>query len=124
MRLASLLAKVASNDAAAVPAAVALRMATLNGARALGMDERIGSLMPGKQADIVAVDLSGIATQPVFDPLSHLVFAAGRECVTDVWIGGVRMVADRRLVSVDESALVARTRAWQHRLAAHHQSPR
>ena len=59
MRLASLLAKVASDDAAAVPAAVALRMATLNGARALGMDDRIGSLVPGKQADIVAVDLSG-----------------------------------------------------------------
>ena len=123
MRLASLLAKVAGDDAAAVPAAVALRMATLNGARALGMDDRIGSLVPGKQADIVAVDLSGIATQPVFDPLSHLVFAAGRECVTDVWIGGVRMVADRRLTTIDEAALLARTRAWQHKLAAHTSRP-
>ena len=118
MRLASLLAKVAGDDAAAVPAAVALRMATLNGARALGMDDRIGSLVPGKQADVVAVDLSGVATQPVFDALSHLVFAAGRECVTDVWIGGVRMVADRRLTSIDQAALLARTRAWQHKLAA------
>ncbi len=117
MRLASLLAKFAGDDAAAVPAATALRMATLNGARALGLSERIGSLEAGKEADIVAVDLSGVATQPVFDPVSHLVFAAGRECVTDVWVGGVRMVASRQLVSIDQEAVLARTRAWQQKLA-------
>ncbi len=117
MRLASLVAKAASGDAAAVPAATALRMATLNGARALGMDAAIGSLAPGKLADMAAVDLAGVATQPVFDPVSHLVYAAGRECVTDVWVGGVRMVAARRLLSVDEPALLARTRAWQQKLA-------
>jgi 5-methylthioadenosine/S-adenosylhomocysteine deaminase len=118
MRLTSLLAKVATHDAGAVPAATALRMATLNGARALGLAERIGSLEVGKAADIVAVDLSGIAAQPVFDPVSHLVYVAGRSAVTDVWVGGVRMVADGRLTSVDEAAVLARARAWQQKLAA------
>jgi 5-methylthioadenosine/S-adenosylhomocysteine deaminase len=118
MHLASLLAKVATGDAAAVPAATALRMATLNGARALGLAEVTGSLLPGKQADLVAVDLSGGSTQPVFDPISHLVNAVDRACVTDVWVGGVRIVTDRSLTTVDQPALLARTRAWQHKLAS------
>lgn len=117
MRLASLLAKVASGDPASVPASSALRMATLNGAAALGLDARTGSLTPGKQADIAAVDLSGVTTSPWYDPVSHLTHAAGRECVTDVWVGGDQVVADRRLVTIDETALLARTRAWQHKLS-------
>ncbi len=117
MRLASLLAKVATGDAAAVPAAAALRMATLNGAHALGLDLHTGSLLPGKHADVVAVDLADLSTQPVFDPRSHLVHAAGRECVTDVWVGGARIVAERRLLTVDEPALRERTREWQRTLA-------
>ena len=118
MRLASLVAKVGSGDAAAVPAATALAMATINGARALGMDARTGSLLPGKAADVVAVDFSGVATQPVFDPVSHLVYAAGRDCVTDVWVDGVRIVERRHLICVDEAALLARARTWQRKLAA------
>ena len=118
MRLASLVAKVGSGDAAAVPAATALAMATINGARALGMDGHTGSLVPGKAADVVAVDFSGVATQPVFDPVSHLVYAAGRDCVTDVWVDGVRIVERRQLTSVDEAALLARARTWQRKLAA------
>ncbi len=118
MNLASLLAKVATGDAAAVPAATALRMATLNGARALGLGEVTGSLVRGKQADLVAVDLSGVSTQPVFDPISHLVNAADRACVTDVWVGGARIVADRKLTTVEQQALLARARAWQHKLAS------
>ena len=118
MRLASLLAKVATSDAAVVPAAIALQMATLNGARVLGQDAMIGSLEPGKLADLVAVDLGGIATSPVFDPVSHLVHAAGRECVTDVWISGVRIVQQRMLQTIDTSALLDRTRNWQHKLAS------
>lgn len=118
MRLASLLAKVATGDAAVVPAPIALQMATLNGARVLGMDAMIGSLEPGKLADLVAVDLGGIATSPVFDPVSHLVHAAGRECVTDVWISGVRIVQERMLQTIDTSALLDRTRNWQHKLAS------
>jgi len=117
MRLASLLAKVASNDAAALPAPTVLAMATINGARALGIDAVAGSLVPGKDADVVAVDLSGVSIQPVFDPLSHLVNAAGRECVTDVWVRGKAIVDRRALLTIDEPAVLARTRAWQHKLA-------
>jgi len=117
MRLAGLLAKVASGNPASVPAAVALRMATLNGAAALGLDAHTGSLEAGKQADLVAVDMSGLGTSPMYDPVSHIAYAAGRECVTDVWVSGERVVADRRLTTIDEAALLARARAWQQQLA-------
>jgi len=116
MRIAALLAKVSSGDPSVVPAQQALHMATLGGARALGMDAAIGSLLPGKQADIVAVDLTATRTLPCYDPLSHLVHVAGRECVTDVWVGGERVVADRALVNADEAAIAARARIWQERL--------
>jgi 5-methylthioadenosine/S-adenosylhomocysteine deaminase len=118
MRLASLLAKVTTMDAAALPAATALAMATLNGARALGLEAVTGSLAPGKEADIVAVDLSSAATQPVFDPISHLVNVAERSDVSDVWVRGVRMVDRRSLVALDQSSILARARSWQQKLAA------
>jgi 5-methylthioadenosine/S-adenosylhomocysteine deaminase len=117
MRLAALLAKVTTGDAAALPAATALRMATLNGARALGMDAFTGSLEAGKQADVVAVDLGRVTTQPVFDPVSHLVHAAGRDDVTDVWIDGVHRVDGRLLVGLDVPALLARVHLWQRKLS-------
>jgi 5-methylthioadenosine/S-adenosylhomocysteine deaminase len=117
MRLASLLAKVASGNPASIPAATALRMATLNGAIALGLEAQTGSLEPGKQADLAAIDLSGIGTSPMYDAVSHLAHAAGRDCVTDVWVAGERVVADRQLTTIDEAALLARTRAWQRQLA-------
>jgi 5-methylthioadenosine/S-adenosylhomocysteine deaminase len=117
MRLASLLAKVASGDPASVSAATALRMATLNGAAALGLDALTGSLTAGKRADIVAVDLSGLNATPLYDPVSHLAHAAGRECVTDVWVDGEPVVTDRTLTTLDEGALLARARVWQQRLA-------
>jgi 5-methylthioadenosine/S-adenosylhomocysteine deaminase len=116
MRLASLLAKVSTDDAAALPAHAALEMATLAGARALGMDERIGSLVAGKDADIVAVDLSGLAQQPVYDPVSHLSHAVDRANVTHAWIAGAPVLADRRLLTLDGAALAATARAWRARL--------
>jgi 5-methylthioadenosine/S-adenosylhomocysteine deaminase len=116
MRLASLLAKVSTGDAAALPAATALAMATRNGARALGFEDVIGSLSAGKDADVVAIDLGGIATQPVFDPVSDLVNAAERADVTDVWVRGRRMVADGSLIGIDVASILARTRIWQHKL--------
>jgi 5-methylthioadenosine/S-adenosylhomocysteine deaminase len=116
MRMASLLAKVAGGDPAVLPAPLALEMATLGGARALGLDAAIGSLLPGKQADMVAVDLSAGATLPCYDPVSHVVHVAGRECVTDVWVGGERVVAERRLARADEAALLASAHLWQDRL--------
>ena len=116
MRLATLLAKVASGDAAALPAADVLHMATLGGARALGLDDAIGSLGVGKQADIVAVDLDGVDHLPVYDPVSHLLHVAQRADVTNVWIAGQHLVAQRRLTQLDEASLSLRARAWQVRL--------
>jgi 5-methylthioadenosine/S-adenosylhomocysteine deaminase len=116
MRLATLLAKVTSGDAAALPAADVLQMATLGGARALGLDDTIGSLGVGKQADIVAVDLSGVDHLPVYDPVSHLLHVAQRADVTNVWVAGQRLVAQRRLTQLDEAALSVRARGWQARL--------
>jgi len=117
MRLASLLAKVTSGDAAALPAATVLRMATLNGARALGLDAEVGSLAAGKQADLVAVRIADVETLPMYDPVSHLVNAASREHVSDVWVGGERVVEAGRVTTLDRAALVSRARVWQQRLA-------
>jgi 5-methylthioadenosine/S-adenosylhomocysteine deaminase len=117
MRLASLLGKVAAGDAAALPAATVLRMATLNGAAALGLDARTGSLVAGKDADVTAVRLGDIETLPLYDPVSQLVNAAGREHVTDVWVAGERVLEDRRLTRIDVAALMSRARVWQERLA-------
>jgi 5-methylthioadenosine/S-adenosylhomocysteine deaminase len=116
MRLAALLAKVASGDPAAMPARAALTAATLGGARALGLDGVVGSLVAGKDADVIAVDMSDVAAVPCYDPVAHLVNVMGREAVTDVWVAGRRTVADRRLVCADESVIKARARAWQERM--------
>ena len=118
MRLASLLAKVSTGDAAALPAATVLAMATLHGARALGFDDVTGSLLPGKDADIAVVDLGGVTAQPVFDPVSHLVNVAERADVRDVWARGRRMVEDGALVALDVNAILSRARVWQQRLAS------
>ncbi|HEX5126280.1 MAG TPA: TRZ/ATZ family hydrolase [Rhodocyclaceae bacterium] len=92
MRHASLLAKVATGDASALPAHRVLKMATLDGARALGLAARIGSIEIGKRADLCAVSLADTRCQPCFDPASHLVYVAGREHVSDVWVDGIRRV--------------------------------
>jgi 5-methylthioadenosine/S-adenosylhomocysteine deaminase len=117
MRLAALLTKGASGDAAALPAAAALRMATLGAARALNLDSQIGSIVPGKRADLVAVDLRAVSDQPVFDPVSHLVYVAGREHVTHVWVDGKLKLNDRRLVNLDTDDLTARATYWRTKLA-------
>ena len=117
MRLASLVGKAATGDAAALDAETVVRMATLGGATALGLEDRIGTLVAGKDADIVAVDLAAIETQPLYDPVSHLVNAAGREHVTDVWIAGERVVDARRPVRIDVDRLFSNVEAWRSRLA-------
>jgi len=116
MRVAALLAKVATGNPSVWPAQQALTAATLSGARALGLDGQIGSLVPGKQADLIAVDLSGSNAEPCYDPVSHLVHAVGREAVTDVWVGGRRIVEGRVLQTADEAAIGAAARLWQERL--------
>ena len=117
MRHAALLAKVTSGDAGVVNALEALEMATLAGARALGLEARIGSLAPGKSADLAAIELSALETLPCFDPASHLVYAAGREHVTHVWVEGRARLAERRLAGIDEQDLRDRALWWQRRLA-------
>jgi 5-methylthioadenosine/S-adenosylhomocysteine deaminase len=118
-RLAALLAKAVAQDASALPAAVALECATINGARALGLERRIGSIEPGKEADLVAVELAAPEVLPVFDPISHLLYSAGREHVTDVWVAGRHVVQTRQLITVEGSALdhavVSSSAAWQNK---------
>jgi len=116
MRLAALLAKGASGNAGALPAHKALQAATLNGARALGQDVRIGSLVPGKLADLIAVDLGTSDLQPVYDPVSHLVYTAGRRDVTDVWVGGKVVVKSQQVLGVDKQELDSAVLVWQNRM--------
>lgn len=116
MRLAALLAKGASGDATAVPAWQALEMATLGGARALGLAGRIGSIEPGKRADLTAVNLDALELSPCYDPVSHLVYAAGREHVSHVWVDGVARVADGALTQLDPDAIAAKARLWQRKI--------
>jgi 5-methylthioadenosine/S-adenosylhomocysteine deaminase len=116
MRLAALLAKGASGDPQIMPAHHALEAATIGGARALGLQEHIGSITPGKFADLTAVNLSATELSPCYDPVSHLVYAAGREHVTDVWVGGTRRVTNGKLMNLDETALLSRANYWKTKL--------
>ena len=112
MRTAALLAKTVADDASALPAMQALQMATLNGARALGLDDTIGSLKPGKAADMVALDMSDIATQPLYHPISQLVYAATRQQVTDVWVAGKQLLRNRELTTIDTDAILDKAQQW------------
>ena len=118
MRFAALLAKGTSGDASTLPAHQALAMATLHGARALALDHEIGSLKIGKAADLVAIAIDAIETTPCYDVASHLVYAAGREQVTDVWVAGKRLLHDRELTTLDIHAIRARAVHWQNTLNA------
>ena len=118
-RTAALLAKAVAGSATALDAHRALRMATLNGARALGLETEIGSLEVGKLADIVAFDLSGLAQQPIYDPVSQLIYASGRDCVRHLWVGGKPLLDDRRLTRLDEQQLCATAHAWGQRISGH-----
>ena len=116
-RTAALLAKAVADDAAALTAAEALRAATWGGAKAMGMDDLIGTLEPGKQADIACIDLGQIETQPLHQVISQVVYASGRHQVSDVWIAGKPKLRDRRLVDMDEAGILANARRWRGRIA-------
>jgi len=116
MRSAALLAKAVARDAAAMPAHAALHAATLGGATALGLEGRIGSIVPGKAADLAAVAFDSIELQPAFDVVSHLVYACGREHVTDVWVGGERVLQDGMLTRLELSDLQGRAHLWQTKI--------
>ena len=118
MKTAALLAKGVSGDPTAVPAATALQLATLNGARALGLGEDLGSLNPGKWADLCAVDMDHAGTRPVHDVISTLVYATHRDQVSDVWVAGRRLLQEGRLTQMDRVSLIQRAEAWRDRIAA------
>jgi len=118
MRQTALLAKVSSGNPEAIPGARALSMATINGARALGMGDEIGSIEVGKQADLAAIRLDRIETQPVYDVISQIVYAVPDSQVTDVWIGGRRIVDGRELTTLDEDEIMESCREWQQRISS------
>lgn len=118
MRTAALLAKGVAGDASALPAARVLQMATLNGARALGIADQTGSLVAGKWADMAAVDLHGVDRLPIYHPVSQLVYTAHRDHVTDVWIGGRHLLSQGTLTHMDESQIQSQMVDWGLRIAA------
>lgn len=117
MQTASLLAKGASGNPAALPAHAALRAATMGGAEALGLAHLTGAVAAGKQADLAAIDLSAPATQPLYHPLSQIAYSAARDQVTDVWVGGRRLLENRRLTTLDEAEIVRQAAQWSRRIA-------
>ena len=116
-RTAALLAKAVANDAAGFDAFTALRAATLGGAKAVGFSHLTGSIEPGKQADLICVDLSPVETQPLHHVVSQLVYATGRHQVSDVWIAGQPKLQSRTLVGFDLDAITANARQWRERIA-------
>ncbi len=116
-RTAAILAKAVAGDAAALDAHAALRAATLGGAKALGFDHLVGSIEVGKQADLAAVDLGTIESQPVYNVVSQLIYAAGRHQVSDVWIAGVRKLRNRELTGMDTTEILNKARRWRERIA-------
>ena len=117
MRHAALLAKATQGRAEVLPAIQALELATIGAARALGLDARLGSIRPGKAADLTAVALDAVETQPCYDPCSHLVFVAGREHVSDVWVAGRRRVANGQLLLQESNShLTALAQNWRQRI--------
>lgn len=117
MRTAALLGKAVAADASAIPAMTALRMATINGAKALGLENKCGSLTIGKAADVIAIDLNHLETQPLFCPVSQIVYAASRQQVTDVWVAGKRLLKQRQLTTINVNHLRTRITEWQKRLS-------
>ena len=107
MLTAALLAKHVTGDPTVAPAAAVLEMATLGGARALGMEDRLGSLEPGKRADLIVVDLSAPRLHPLYDPVSHLVYAAKGADVRHVVVEGRVVMRDRKITTLDEAAVLA-----------------
>ena len=118
MRTAALLGKAVAGDASAIPSVTALRMATINGAKALGLDACCGSLSVGKAADVTAIDLNYLETQPLYCPVSQIVYAASRQQITDVWVAGKRLLKQRKLTTINVDDLKEKITEWQQRLSS------
>lgn len=116
MRTAALLAKACANNASALPAYQALQMATINGARAMGLDKLIGTLDIGKRADLTAVRMDKLNSIPVFNPVSHLVYSTQASQVSHVWVNGKLLLNDGELTTINRHQVQEQTQSWQHRL--------
>lgn len=116
MRLAALLAKGSSGDPTVLPAHQALEMATINAAKALGFEDKIGTIEVGKQADLVAVKLSSLETSPCYDPISHLVYSCGREHVTHTWVAGELRYSNGIYANIEPLELKEIIQTWQPKL--------
>jgi 5-methylthioadenosine/S-adenosylhomocysteine deaminase len=113
MKSAAFLSKIGAGDAVAVTAEKALSMATINGARALGLGDKVGSLERGKQADITAIDLGQLEQQPMYNPISQIVYSVDKRCVTDVWVAGRHLMKGRELTTLDQDKIMYQTKQWQ-----------
>jgi 5-methylthioadenosine/S-adenosylhomocysteine deaminase len=118
MRTAAMLAKAVSKDATALGAYEAITMATLNGAKSLGWDKEIGSLEVGKRADITAISLNDLESQPMYDPASHIVYASSRDQITNVWVDGKQLLNNRELTTLDKSAIIENAKQWRNKITA------
>ncbi len=116
MRSAALQAKNVVASASALPAYDVLKMATINAAKALGLSDELGSLEAGKAADMVAIDLSAYKTQPVYDPVSQIVYAADSMQVSDVWVAGKRLLQSGKLTTLDGDELIQRAQRWRDKI--------
>jgi 5-methylthioadenosine/S-adenosylhomocysteine deaminase len=118
MRQAAFLHKLTSGDPRALPAQAVLRMATIDGARVLGMDQEIGSLEPGKRADLIVVSMAAARQTPVYDPMSHLVYVTRGDDVRTTIVNGRVLMRDRRVLTLDEPAVLAEARGWAQKVKA------
>lgn len=116
MRTAAILAKACSGDARALPAYKALQMATINGAKALGLDHLTGTLEAGKRADVIAVKLDELNTQPIRNPISQLVYSTKSSQVKYVWVNGKLLLDNAELTTIDKQTLLQMARTWQQKL--------
>ena len=118
MRQAAFLGKLQSNDPRAVPARMALEMATIDGARALGMDKEIGSLEVGKRADLISVSMNAPRQTPMYDPVSHLVYVTRGDDVRTTIVNGRILMRDRKVLTLDEAAVLSEARAMAAKVKA------
>ena len=116
MRTAALLAKANTYNPTSLHAKEALQMATINGAKALGIDKVTGSLTIGKSADFIAIKLDELETLPIYYPESQIVYAASRHQVTDVFVAGKQLLRNRELLTLDEEKLKATAMAWRDKI--------
>ncbi len=116
MQTAALIAKAVAQDAQAVTAEQILRIATINGAKALGLDDKIGSIEIGKSADLVTIDLDTIETQPLYNPVSQIVYSSCREQIKHVWVNGTHLLKERELTTLDLPELLQSAKQWGQKI--------